>query len=194
MSVRSRIQREREGRVHFLSLACVALLFLMVHAGTASAAESGSTAAADMTTALTTMVTAPETPRTGGSVYFTTDPRGATIWVDDAELGTSDFTYYFDTPGTYTVRAWKKGYQNYTGQVTVTQAQRVIFEAVLTPVSYSIVPESTTVRPVTTATTLPKSTITLPTPWPTSPQSSPDPTGIFAMVLLAIGLAAARRQ
>lgn len=180
---------------HSLSLACVALLILIIHTGTASAADTGVPAAANVTTAATSVLTEAETIRTGGSVYFTTDPKGATIWVNDAELGSSDFTYYFDTTGTFPVRAWKKGYENYTGLVTVSQGQRVIFEAVLTPVSHTIVPEITTAGTVTTVTTLPRSTIALPTPWPTSPQSSPaGPAGIFGAVMLAIGLAAARRR
>ncbi|WP_292350280.1 PEGA domain-containing protein [Methanoregula sp. PtaU1.Bin006] len=169
------------------------LLILVTHTGTASAADTGVPAAANLTDTATPAVTGAETIRTGGSVYFTTDPKGAMIWVDDAELGTGDFTYFFDKTGTYRVRAWKKGYENFTGQVTVSKGQRVIFEAVLTPVSHTISSEITTAGTATTITTLPRSTITLPTPWPTSPQSSPATTVIFAAVVLAIGLAATRR-
>jgi hypothetical protein len=166
---------------------CLAFLLLAVLAGTASADSPNTTLTTNQTTAVTT--TTPE--RIGGSVYFETHPPGATIWLDTLEIGTSALTYYSEKTGTFTVRVQKKGYEDYTGTVTVSEGKRTVFEAVLKPVTYDISDKSTPVVTVTTMTTLRKSTITLPTPWPTSPQSPLDPAvvigaAVFGTVFLAI--------
>jgi len=40
---------------------------------------------------------------------------------------TSAFTYYFEKTGTFEVRVWKKGYENYTDTVTVVEGKRIVF-------------------------------------------------------------------
>lgn len=195
MSENPPIPRKRNGPGRFLSLACLALLLLALHTEAAAAAGTAASPAGNTTPAVTEAPAPSDDGNAGGSVYFTTDPRGATIWVNNRELGTSDFTYYFEETGTFPVRAAKKGYGEYTGQVTVSKGRRVVFEAVLMPAPATPTEESTPVAPVATATTLQRSTLTLPTPWPTSPQGSPaNPAVVAGAVALGIGLAAARRR
>jgi hypothetical protein len=144
------------------------------------------------TTTETVATTAPD--RIGGSIYFETFPPGAMIWLDTKEIGTSPFTYYSENTGDFDVRIERKGYEKYTGRVTVSDGQRVVFSAVLVPVSLSPVVVSTTTAPVRTVTTIRKSTMALPTPWPTSPQSAVDPAVGIGAAALGIGFFAIRRR
>jgi hypothetical protein len=156
-------------RSHFLI--CLAIMLLMVPVSADS---------------LTTTTTTPG--MTGGSVYFDTNPPGATILLDNVELGTSPFTYYFEKPGTFDVIVRKKWYEDYTDKVVVIEGQRVVFSARLTPVPSDLTAETTPAAPVTTATTISTSTIKIPTPWPTSsPASPPDPAVVIGAVAAGIG-------
>lgn len=171
---------------------CLAFLFLTAIAGTVSADSPNSTLTSNATTTITTT---PE--RTGGSIYFETVPPGATIWLDTLEIGTSSLTYYSEKTGTFTVRIQKKGYEDYTGTVIVNEGKRTIFEAELKPVTYDIAETSApvvTVTPVKTVTTLPKSTMALPTPWPTSPESPLDPAMVIGAVITGTVFFAIRRR
>ena len=80
----------------FPLLVCLAFVLLLVLGGLASADMTISTNAT--TTAATT---SPD--RTGGSIFFETDPAGATVWVDNNQIGTSDLTYYSEKTGTLDV-------------------------------------------------------------------------------------------
>jgi hypothetical protein len=156
---------------------CLAFLLLLVQPGIAAAADT---------------TTTPE--RSGGSIYFETYPPGATIWLDNVEIGTSAFTYYFEKPGTFEVRVWKKGYESYTDTVTVEEGKRIVFTADLTPVTYDLTGETTPVTPVPTATTVRKSTLDIPTPWPTTTESPVDPALVIGAVALALGYSVIRRR
>jgi hypothetical protein len=143
---------------------------------------------------VTTAAAATSPDRIGGSIYFETFPPGATIWLDNKEIGTSSFTYYSENTGDFDIRIERKGYERYTGRVTVSDGQRVVFSAVLVPVTLSPAEVSTTGAPVKTVTTIRKSTLTLPTPWPTSPQSPVDPAVVIGAAALGLGFFAIRRR
>jgi hypothetical protein len=124
--------------------------------------------------------------RTGGNIYFETTPPGATIWLDNVEIGTSPITYYTGKTGTLEVRVTKRLYQDYTGTVTVIGSDRIDFLALLTPLPSDLMPVTTPVTRVTTA-TIPekKSTIIIPTPWPTSTPASPvDPAVVIGAAII----------
>ncbi|MFA5269247.1 MAG: PEGA domain-containing protein [Methanoregula sp.] len=174
----------------FSLLIGLAFLFFTVLAGTVSAETLNTTLTTNATTAVTT--TPPE--RIGGSVYFETDPPGATIWLETLEVGTSALTYYSEKTGTFNVRIQKKGYEDYTGTVTVSEGKRTVFEAVLKPVTYDISETITPVITVTTVTTLRKSTITLPTPWPSSAKSPVDPAVALGAAVIGTMFFAIRRR
>jgi len=162
-------------------LICLAFLLLMVQVGITSADSPATT------------TTTPG--MTGGSIYFETNPPGATIWLDNTELGTSPFTYYSEKTGTFEVRVQKKFYEDYTDNVVVFEGERVIFYARLTPVPSYIPDETTPVAPLTTVTTLSTSTIKIPTPWPTSSPASPvDPAVVVGAVAVGTGFFVIRRR
>ena len=183
------LRSESTGMKRFSFLFGLAFLILLGLAGIVSADSLNSTTEPVTTPAATT---APD--RIGGSIYFETYPPGATVWLDNREIGTSSFTYYSENTGDFDVRIEKKGYEKYSGRITVSDGQRVVFSAVLVPVTISPVEERTTIAPVTTVTTIRKSTMALPTPWPTSPQSPVDPAVVIGSAALGIGFFAIRRR
>jgi len=156
-------------------------LILMALTGITSA-DTGADAAN------TSAVTTTTTGKPGGSVYFETYPEGATVWLDNINLGTSSFTYFSEKTGTRDVLIRKKGYEDYTGNVTIIDGKRVLFYARLTQVSNNLNDTKTPTIPVTTVTTIWKSTMRIPTPWPTStPESPVDPSIVLGAIAIGIG-------
>jgi hypothetical protein len=164
----------------FPYLFCLAIMLLIVQVGITSAASPMTTTTPGMN---------------GGSIYFETNPPGATIWLDNIELGTSPFTYYSEKTGTFDVRVRKRLYEDYTDKVVVIERERVVFSARLTPILGEITEETTPPVPARTVTTLSKSTIKVPTPWPTpSPESPLDPAVVIGAGAIGIGIFVIRRR
>jgi PEGA domain len=162
----------------FPILICLAVLLLLVLVSIASA-ESPT----------------PTPGMSGGSIYFDTNPPGATIWLDGIELGTSPLTYYSEKTGTLEVRLRKRLYEDYTDNVVVVGGERIVFYARLTPVSSHVSDETAAATLVTTATTISKSTLKIPTPWPTtSPESPVDPVIGIGAAAIGIWFFAIRRR
>ncbi|MDD1686377.1 PEGA domain-containing protein [Methanoregula sp.] len=172
----------------FPHIICLVFLLLLFPIGIATA----DTATENTTTATPTATTP---ARTGGTVYFETVPSGATIWLDNVKIGTSKITYFSEKSGTLDVRIQMKGYDEYKGTVTVIDGQRVDFYARLNPVTYDWNAETTPTVPVTTVTTIRRSTMTVPTSWPTpTPESPFDPAFVIGALTLGIGLFVIRRR
>jgi hypothetical protein len=144
---------------------------------------------------LTFTVTPPGEAVTPSSIFFDTYPTGATVLLNGNRVGTSVFTYNNATPGTYKVLIQKSGYIDYTGSVTALEGKRVKYYAQLTPLGSGITVAPAT--PVATATTIRKSTLKVPTTWPstTTTEKSPvDPALVAGAVVLGLGLFAIRRR
>jgi hypothetical protein len=142
---------------------------------------------------LTFTITDPDAG-TDSSVYFDTNPPGASVWLDNERVGTSVFTYYNATPGTYDVLLRKTGYKDYAGTVTVLEGRHVTFYARLTAVGDGSATTATTAK---TATTIKKSTIPVPTAWPSDAptEASPvDPAVVIAAAGIALGFVVIRRR
>ncbi|MFA6226588.1 MAG: PEGA domain-containing protein [Methanoregula sp.] len=158
----------------------VFLLLLLLTGITSADTGAGSTN--------TTTVTTTTAQRPGGCVYFETYPDGATVWLDNINIGTSAFTYFSEKTGTIDVLVRKKGYEDYAGNVSIVDGKRVMFYARLTQVSYNLNDTKTPTIPVTTATTVWKSTMRIPTPWPTStPESPVDPAVVLGAIAIGMG-------
>ena len=134
-----------------------------------------------------------------GSVYFETNPDGATVYFDNSSVGTSTFTYGNASAGTYKVLIRKDGYKDYGGYVTVIVGKRTVFYAKLTPLNEetTVATTAATATPVRTATTIKKSTLKVPTTWPsdTPTEASPvDPALVIGAAGIGLGLVVFRRQ
>ena len=169
------------GMKRFPFFVCLVFLLLLIQIGIVSAMPE-------------TTTTTPG--RIGGNIYFETNPPGATIWLDNVKIGTSPFTYYTEKKGTLEVRVQKRLYQDYTGNVTVSGSDRIDFYAYLSPIQNNIMTETTPATRVTTA-PIPekKSTIIIPTPWPSStPESPVDPAIVIGAITIGFGFIVIRRR
>lgn len=128
-----------------------------------------------------------------GSIAFTSNPTGAGAYLNNVFQARTPYTLTNVTPGTYTVTYKLTGYQDLSQQVTVTAGNTadaygylptVTLAPTTAPTSIYTVP--TTVRTVATTK---KSTIKVPTPWPTS-TTAKSPLDLF-VILGAAGLAIA---
>jgi hypothetical protein len=136
-----------------------------------------------------------------GTIYFESNPTGATVYLNKTSIGTTAFTYYNATEGSFEVLIQKTGYKDYSDSVTVIEGKRTTFYARLIPVSQDTTVATTaaaaaTTKPVKTATTIKKSTLTVPTTYPsaTTSQTSPvDPVMIIGAVGLGLGFAVLRK-
>ena len=132
-----------------------------------------------------------------GSIYFETNPNGATVYLNNTEVGTSTFTYHNATPGTFKVLIQKSGYKDYTDSVTVIENKRTTYYAKLTPLSQDTSVATATATPVQTATTIRKSTLKVPTTWPsaTPTEASPvDPALVLGAAAVGAGIFVTRRR
>ena len=153
------------------------------------------------TTATTTVTTTVTSGEGDNSVFFETNPSGATVFLDGDEVGTSAFTYYTNKDGTFDVVVKKIGYEDYTAKVTILEGKRVRFYALLTQLEAGSTPYSTTPSSGTSGknvTTIRKSTLKIPTPLGTDPpvteESPMDPALALGAAGIAIGFVLLRRR
>jgi hypothetical protein len=149
------------------------------------------------TCGLTFTVTTPSETVTASSIFFETNPTGAIVLLNGTKIGTSAFTYHNATPGTFKVLIQKSGYEDYTGSVTVAEGKHSRYYASLTPRGAGTM--AVTGTPVITATTIRKSTLKVPTSWPTAAdtttQASPvDPAFALGAAAVGAGILVMRRR
>ncbi|MBP1928325.1 hypothetical protein J2741_000872 [Methanolinea mesophila] len=73
-----------------------------------------------------------------GSVYATSSPSGASVYLDDVYMGTTPNTFTSISTGTHTIRISRSGYQTYTGSVTVSSGSTTTVSVTLPPISSSV--------------------------------------------------------
>jgi hypothetical protein len=129
------------------------------------------------TVSLTSTIKTPVETTPRSSVYFETNPAGAAIVLNGTKVGTSTFTYYNATPGTYKVLIRMSGYKDYSDSVTILEGKRTTFSAQLKLVRDETIVATTvaTATPVKTATTIKKSTLKVPTTWPNNTPTKASP-------------------
>jgi PEGA domain len=153
--------------------------------------------ASTYTCGLTFTVTTPSETVTSSSIFFETNPTGAIVLLNGTKIGTSAFTYHNATPGTFKVLIQKSGYEDYTGSVTVAEGKHSRYYASLAPRGAGTM--AVTGTPVITATTFRKSTLKVPTSWPTAAdtttQASPaDPAFALGAAAAGAGILVMRRR
>lgn len=160
----------------------LALLLLLVPAGAGADDGPGGTQ---------------ETPaKAGGYISFETVPSDAEIWLDGKKIGTSPFLHPTEAAGTMDVLVRKRLFEDYRGTVTVRDGERVWFLARLIPLPSQLPAQDIPAVVVTTA-TVPAGdfSVTVPTPWPSPPQSSPaGPAAALGAAAFCIAFSANRRR
>lgn len=158
------------------------------------------------TTTQTTKTAATTAPTGKNSVFFETNPSGASISMSGNAIGTTPFTYYTDKDGTFSVVARKSGYENYEGKVTIIDGQRVRFYGLLTQLSSATTTSTTNPAtvlttsasgkpitsvpgtPVNTSSTIRKSMLKIPTPLGTDPPVTEEAPTDPVIALWAAGI------
>lgn len=130
-----------------------------------------------------------------GSISFTSTPSSATVYVDSTKKGTTPFTLYNVTPGSYAIKVQKDGYLDWANRVTVTAGNRTEVAAKLTAEDTSVTTAATPLPTITTATLPPttKRTIATPTPWPSDTPASPVEVPVL-IGAVALGLVLLRKH
>lgn len=160
----------------------------LIFQGTGTVSPTATTKKPTVTKTVTTEKTSGEGDN---SVFFETNPDGATIFLNGIEVGMSTFTYYTTREGVYDVAVKKNGYQDYAAKVVILEGKRVHFYAPLAelaPGSATPVTTSASGTPEKNVTSVQKSTLKIPTPLgtfdPVTEESPADP----AIALLAAGI------
>ncbi len=130
------------------------------------------------------------TPLVNGSIYFSSSPSGASVYLNNTLVGTTAFTLYNVTPGDYRVLMEESGYHPYTDTITVTAGNQAAFYGNLVEVpvettTAAATPVITTYPPVPTAKV---TTVPVPTAWPSDTPTPASPVGPLA-IIGAVGIA-----
>jgi hypothetical protein len=129
-----------------------------------------------------------------GSIYFSSSPSGASVYLNNTLKGTTAFTLYNVTPGDYRVLMEESGYHPYTDTITVTAGNQAAFYGKLVVVPVETTPATTAATPViTTYTPVPtvkRTTVPVPTTWPSETPAPASPVGTLE-IIGAVGIAVA---
>lgn len=134
---------------------------------------------------------------TNGSLYITSSPSGAIVWVDNVNKGTTPVMVPVKV-GSYVVKMQKTGYYDWAKRVEVTAGNETEVAATLSSAG-AVTTTTTTKTPtvvITTATLPPTTVRTVPTSWavPTAAEEE-SPVEIWIIVAaIVIGCIALRRK
>ena len=133
-----------------------------------------------------------------GSINVKSAPSGGRVFLKNEYKGYTPITLENITPGIYTVTVLRTGYSDYSESVKVTAANISYITAYLELLPETTMVVTTTAKPViTTVTTIKKSTLKVPTTWPsaTAAEGSPvDPVVMVGAVGICLGLVVIRRR
>lgn len=120
-----------------------------------------------------------------GSIYFTSSPSGAAVYVDSVNKGTTPFTLENVIPDYYNIKMQRTSYLDWAQRVQVTAGNETNVNAALTyQYATTTAPPATTII-VTTATLPPttvKSTAVVPTAWPSDTPPPESPAGFVVII------------
>jgi len=132
---------------------------------------------------------------TNGSIYIESVPSNAAVFLNTVYQGKTPVTLYNITRGDYRVVVQKTGYQDWSTRIFVSLGTRSDIYATLIPevTDTTIVTTIPTATILKTTTTI-KSTIKVPTPWPSVTATPASPVSILAIIgAVGAGLIALRK-
>ncbi len=134
-----------------------------------------------------------------GSIYFTSSPSGATVYVDSVEKGTTPFTLENVIPDSYNIKMQRTSYLDWADRIEVTAGNETTVSATLsyqsattaaTPVPTTIFVSTATLPPTTV-----KSSLAAPTPWPSDTPTPESSLSVLAIIgALAAGIVVLGRK
>jgi IPT/TIG domain/PEGA domain len=159
-----------------------------------------------VTTGTTTTTVSPTPTATinstiNGSILFESTPSGASIYLKSADftdlnntqIGTTPFTLYNVIPGDYSVLMEENGYLSNTETITVTAGNQTLVNRNLilesSTVTVPTTPASVATAVFTYTPTTKKTTIPMPTHFPTSTPTQKSPLGIEIGTIAIVGTA-----
>jgi serine protease len=148
---------------------------------------------ATLTSTLTTTTTE---AITNGSIYIESNPSNAAVFLNTVYQGKTPVTLYNITRGDYRVVVQKTGYQDWSTRIFVSLGTRSDIYATLNPevTDTTIVTTIPTATILKTTTTI-KSTIKVPTPWPSATATPASPVSILAILgAVGVGLIVLRKE
>jgi hypothetical protein len=148
-----------------------------------------------------------------GSIYFTSSPSNAEVYLFEEYYGTTPLTVEDLAEGSYDIIIYKSGYENWTDVVYVTAGEEYDEDANLDATGTAATTVATTATTVRTATPVQTiatvaasktydlaaatvtSTKTVPTPWPTDTAAAASPLDPLLIIgAVGLGLAAIKRH
>jgi hypothetical protein len=130
-----------------------------------------------------------------GSIYIESNPSVASAYVSSDYKGKTPLSVNNLTPGTYTVLVQKSGYQDWSDRITVTAGNRTnVYSRLIAANSDSTA--VTTVRTTTlTSTVTRKSTVRVPTTWPSASPTPESSMNILVIIgAVCLGLVVLRKK
>lgn len=139
-----------------------------------------STVSATLTAPLTTTTTE---AITNGSIYVESVPSNAAVFLNTLYQGKTPVNLSNISRGDYRVLVQKTGYQDWSTRISVQPGIRSNVYATLNPeVTDTIVVTTIPITTLTKTTPPPKSTIKVPTPWPSTTATPASPTSILVVL------------
>jgi hypothetical protein len=131
-----------------------------------------------------------------GTISVKSYPTGSKAYLSNVYKGYTPITLDNITPGTYTVKVQRSGYNDWSDSVIVTAGNTSYVSASLVHTPDTTTPSVTTATPVKTVTTIKKSTLKVPTPWPSAtatPASPVDPLMTISAAGFGLALVVLRK-
>jgi len=129
-----------------------------------------------------------------GEIDISSSPSGASVSVDSAYVGTTPYAATDLSVGSHVVKITKDGYGDWSKIVKVTSGDTTTVDADLTAVTTTVITTASTQPPATVRTSIPVTTIKVPTTYPkitTAAATTTKASPVECIVILsAIGLGA----
>lgn len=125
------------------------------------------------------------TPAVNGSISFTSNPAGSSVYLNNTLEGSTPFTMYNVTPGDYKVLMEQSGYQPFSDTITVTSGTTATEYAkmiAVPTVDTTVAPPAATPTAYTPVPTVKKTTKPTPTPWPSDTPTPASPLGLPVII------------
>jgi hypothetical protein len=135
-----------------------------------------------------------------GEIDISSSPSGATVYIDSTSVGTTPYAATGLMVGSHVVKVTKDGYVDWSKIVKVTEGDTTTVDAELSAVTTTVITTSPTPMPTTIRTSVPVTTVKVPTTYPkittaaaTTTKASPV-DGAIILGAIGLGIIVLRRK